>query len=123
MRRRERGNRVVVAFEEVPVRGVRVVDIGAPVTTGVGCSSVGANEGFCATRIPRTTSSYLDDQNDYANTSVVLNLPIRLDGGDGNDDLDSGQNQFAVQDGGPGAACSRGQARPSTTRRARIPSP
>lgn len=98
------GNRVVVAFEEVPVRGVRVVDIGAPVTTGVGCSSVGANEGFCATPdSPDDIVVTLDDQNDYANTSAVLNLPIRLDGGDGNDDLDSGQNQFAVQDGGPGA--------------------
>jgi hypothetical protein len=42
-------NRVVVAFEEDPVRGVRVVDLGAPLTAGAGCSSVGANEAFCPT--------------------------------------------------------------------------
>ena len=66
------GNRVLVAFEEVPVRGVRVVDIGAPVTAGAGCASVGANEGFCATPdLPDEIVVTLDDLNDYANTSAV----------------------------------------------------
>ena len=98
------GNRVVVAFEEVPVRGVRVVDIGTPVTVGTGCTAVGPNEGFCATPdLPEQILVTLADLNDYANTSAVNALPLRLEGGDGDDDLDSGQNEFAVQDGGPGA--------------------
>ena len=98
------GNRVVVAFEENPVRGVRVVDIGAPVTAGAGCTSVGTNEGFCATPgSPDDIVVTLDDEDDYANTSAVNSLPLRLEGGDGADNLNSGQNQFAVQDGGPGA--------------------
>lgn len=98
------GNRVVVALEEHPVRGVRVVDIGAPVTAGSGCTSVGANEGFCATPdLPDDIVMALGDQDDYVNTSGVNALPIRLEGGDGDDNLNSGQNQFAVHDGGPGA--------------------
>lgn len=104
------GNRVVVAFEDVPVQGVRVVDIGAPVTVGTGCTAVGPNEGFCATpALPEQILVTLDDLNDYANTSAVNALPLRLEGGDGNDDLDSGQNQFAVQDGGPGADMFSGE--------------
>jgi len=103
-------NRVLVAVEEEPVRGVRVVDIGAPVTAGTGCASVGTNEGFCATpELPDDIVVTLDDQNDYVNTSAVNALPIRLEGGDGNDNLNSGQNQFAVQDGGPGADMFSGE--------------
>jgi len=104
------GNRVVVALEEQPVRGVRVADVGAPVTAGAGCTSVGPNEGFCATPdLPDDIVVTLDDQNDYVNTSAVNALPIRLEGGEGNDDLNSGQNQFAVQDGGPGADMFSGE--------------
>ncbi len=104
------GNRVVVAFEEVPVRGVRVVDIGAPVTAGAGCTSVGNNEGFCATPgSPDEILVTLDDEDDYANTSAVNSLPLRLEGGNGADNLNSGQNQFAVQDGGPGADMFSGE--------------
>ena len=104
------GNRVVVAFEKVPVQGVRVVDIGAAVTAGTGCTSVEPNEGFCATTDPPDEIVVtLDDQDDYANTSGVDNLPIRLEGGDGDDDLNSGPNQLAVLDGGPDADVFSGE--------------
>jgi Ca2+-binding RTX toxin-like protein len=97
-------NRVVVAFEEDPVRGVRVVDIGATLTAGAGCSSVGGGEAFCPTPILGEIVLTLDDQNDWANTSAVPDgQAVRLEGGDGNDTLDSGLNRNAVQDGGPGA--------------------
>ena len=42
-------NRVFLISEETPVRGIRVIDTGAPVTAGAGCSSVGPNEAFCPT--------------------------------------------------------------------------
>jgi Ca2+-binding RTX toxin-like protein len=103
-------NRVVVAFEEDPVRGVRVVDIGAPLTAGAGCSSVGGSEAFCPTPILGEIVLALGDQNDWANTSAVPEPEaVRLEGGDGNDTLDSGLNRNAVQDGGPGADLLSGE--------------
>jgi Ca2+-binding RTX toxin-like protein len=97
-------NRVVVAFEEDPVRGVRVVDIGAALTAGAGCNSVGGNEAFCPTPSVGEIVVALDDQSDWANTSAVPGgHAIRLEGGGGNDTLNSGGNRNAVQDGGPGA--------------------
>jgi Ca2+-binding RTX toxin-like protein len=103
-------NRVVVAFDEDPVRGVRVVDIGAPLTAGAGCSSVGGSEAFCPTPILGEIVLALGDQNDWANTSAVPEPhAVRLEGGDGNDTLDSGPNRNAVQDGGPGADLLSGE--------------
>jgi Ca2+-binding RTX toxin-like protein len=97
-------NRVVVAFEEVPVSGVRVVDIGASLTAGAGCSSVGGSEAFCPTPTVGEIVVALGDQSDWANTSAVPDgHAIRLEGGGGNDTLNSGANRNAVQDGGPGA--------------------
>ena len=104
------GNRVVVAFEEVPVRGVRVVDIGAPVTAGSRLHVRREERGILRdARFPDEILVTLDDEDDYANTSAVNSLPLRLEGGNGADNLDSGQNQFAVQDGGPGADMSSGE--------------
>ncbi len=103
-------NRVVVAFEEDPVRGLRVVDLGATLTAGAGCSSVGGSEAFCPTPIVGEIVLALDDQNDWANTSAVPDgQAIRLEGGDGNDTLDSGLNRNAVQDGGLGADLLSGE--------------
>jgi Ca2+-binding RTX toxin-like protein len=103
-------NRVVVAFEEDPVRGVRVVDIGAPLTAGTGCSSVGGSEAFCPAPTLGEIVLALDDEDDWANTSAVPDgQPVRLEGGDGNDTLDSGPNRNAVQDGGPGADLLSGE--------------
>jgi Ca2+-binding RTX toxin-like protein len=103
-------NRVVVAFEEDPVRGVRVVDIGAPLTAGAGCSSVDGSEAFCPTPILGEIVLALGDQNDWANTSAVPEPhAVRLEGGEGADTLDSGENRNAVQDGGPGADSLSGE--------------
>ena len=97
-------NRVVLAAEDDPVRGVRVVDLGAPVTAGAGCSSVGPNEAFCPSDTLGAIVLTLDDENDWANTSAVgEDWGVRIEGGDGNDTLYSGSNRYAVQDGGPGA--------------------
>jgi Ca2+-binding RTX toxin-like protein len=103
-------NRVVVAFEEDPVRGVRVVDIGAALTAGAGCSSVGGSEAFCPTPTVGEIVVALGDQNDWANTSAVPHgHAIRLEGAGGNDTLNSGENGNAVQDGGPGADVLSGE--------------
>lgn len=97
-------NRVVVAFEEDPVRGVRVVDLGAALTAGAGCSSAGSNEAFCPTPNVGKILLTLDDEDDWANTAGVPDFhEVRLEGGDGADTLDSGENGSAVQEGGPGA--------------------
>jgi Ca2+-binding RTX toxin-like protein len=103
-------NRVVVAFEEDPVRGVRVVDIGAALTAGAGCSSAGAHEAFCPTPNAGKILLTLDDEDDWANTSALPDgQAVRLEGGDGEDTLDSGANRNAVQDGGPGADSLSGE--------------
>ena len=103
-------NRVVVAFEEDPVRGVRVVDLGAALTAGAGCNSAGANEAFCPTPNPGEILLALGDENDWANTSALPDgQAVRLEGGDGEDTLDSGANRKAVQDGGPGADSLSGE--------------
>jgi Ca2+-binding RTX toxin-like protein len=97
-------NRVVVAAEVDPVEGLRIVDLGAPVTAEAGCSSVGANEAFCAGPTLGGITLTLDDEDDWANTSAVSERwGVRLYGGDGNDSLYSGSNRYALQDGGPGA--------------------
>jgi Ca2+-binding RTX toxin-like protein len=94
-------NRIFVFTES---GGVRAVDTGAPVTAGAGCASVGLHEAFCA-NIDYSDSSYIvraGDMDDYVSTSgAALARPSRLQGGAGDDRLDSGWNQ--TLDGGPGA--------------------
>jgi Ca2+-binding RTX toxin-like protein len=103
-------NRVVVALEEDPVRGVRVVDIGAALSAGDGCNSAGSNEAFCPTPNVGKILLTLDDEDDWANTAGVPDgHDVRLEGGEGADTLDSGENRNAVQDGGPGADSLSGE--------------
>jgi Ca2+-binding RTX toxin-like protein len=103
-------NRVVVAAEVDPVEGIRIVDLGAPLTAGAGCSSVGANEAFCASPSLGAVVLTLDDEDDWANTAAVGGgHALRIEGGDGDDTLYSGGNRNAVQDGGPGADYMSGE--------------
>jgi len=87
--------------------GMHVIDLGATVTAGAGCTSVNANEGFCAADSPQSLNIQVaaDDMNDYVDlepAGVFVNS--FLDGGAGNDTLIGGNasngNTF---DGGLGA--------------------
>jgi Ca2+-binding RTX toxin-like protein len=83
--------------------GVRAIDTGAPVTAGAGCSSAGSHEAFCAA-IDYANSSYIvraGDMADYVSTAAAGVIAGRLEGGAGDDTLDSGWGQ--TLDGGPGA--------------------
>ena len=103
-------NRVFLISEEKPVRGFRVIDPGAAVTAGTGCTSVGANEAFCAIPdFPDHVLVSVDDMDDYVNTSASSSSLTRLEGGDGNDALYSGSNSFGALDGGPGADVLSGE--------------
>ena len=102
-------NHVLVAVEEEPVRGVRAVDIGAPVTAGAGCASVGPNEGFCVTPdLPEDIVVTLDDQNDFANTSAVK-PPHSPRGGEGNDASIPARTNSRYGTAGPGADMFSGE--------------
>ena len=103
-------NRVFLIREEKPVPGFRLIDTGAAVTAGAGCSSVGPNEAFCPT--PNSVDEVLvsvDDEDDYVNTSASPSSLTRLEGGEGNDALYSGSNGSATLDGGPGADVMSGE--------------
>ena len=103
-------NRVFLIQEEKPLRGTRLIDTGAAVTAGAGCSSVGPNEAFCPT--PDFADHVLvsvGDLNDYVNTSAAPSGLTSLEGGDGNDALHSGSNSSATLDGGPGADVMSGE--------------
>lgn len=101
-------NRVFLISEERPVRGFRVIDSGAAVTAGAGCTSVGPNEAFCAIpNFPDHVLVSVDDEDDYVNTSAATS-EIRIEGGDGNDALYAGQSR-TVLDGGAGADVFEGE--------------
>ena len=103
-------NRVFLISEERPVRGFRVIDSGAAVTAGAGCTSVGPHEAFCAIpNFPDHVLVSVDDMNDYVNTSAAVPGETRLEGGDGNDALYTGQDFAAVMDGGAGADVFEGE--------------
>src|SRR4029079_3436372 len=96
-------NRAFLIQEEKPLRGTRLIDTGAAVTAGAGCSSVGPNEAFCPT--PDFADHVLvsvGDLNDYVNTSAAPSGLTSLEGGDGNDALHSGSNSSATLHGGAG---------------------
>ncbi len=102
-------NHVFLISEEKPVRGFRVIDTGAAVTAGAGCTSVGAHEAFCAIPdFPDHVLVSVDDMNDYVNTSAALPGETRLEGGTGNDALYAGEDS-AVLDGGAGADVFEGE--------------
>jgi hypothetical protein len=114
-------NRVFLIHEEKPVRGFRLIDTGAPVTAGAGCSSVGPNEAFCPTPdFVHHILVSLDDEDDYVNTSASSSSLTRLEGGDGNDALYSGFNSSATLDEGRAPMSCPGTSPPWTTRHGRI---
>ena len=116
-------NRVFLISEERPVRGFRVIDSGAAVTAGAGCTSVGPHEAFCAIpNFPDHVLVSVDDMNDYVNTSAAVPGETRLEGGDGNDALYTGQDFAAVMDGGAGADVFEGELATVDYRRGRTPS-
>jgi Ca2+-binding RTX toxin-like protein len=93
-------NRVYVVED---VGGFRIVDVTAPVTAGVGCASVNANEAAC----PGFSSGLVihlitRDMNDYIKVSGGRYQLARLEAGDGADELEGGFSSN-ILDGGPGA--------------------
>jgi Ca2+-binding RTX toxin-like protein len=103
-------NNVFLVFEEEPVRGLRLIDLGATVAPGPGCSSAMENEAFCPTPdFPGQILVTTDDGDDYINTVAATVGEVRLEGGDGDDELYSGQNLGAVLDGGLGADVLSGE--------------
>lgn len=108
----------VMAFEAAPgeanrvfvirdLSGMRLFDLGVPVTAGGGCTQVNASEAFCAsddlTLLEIDVAA--DDENDYVDLQPAGSfLSSKLDGGDGDDTLYGGF-AFAgnVFDGGSGA--------------------
>jgi Ca2+-binding RTX toxin-like protein len=97
-------NRVFVVQDP---NGKRLIDTGAAVTAGAGCTSVNANEAFCAAADPTilTIDVAADDMNDYVDlSSAGLYAYSALDGGTGDDTLIGGDTaQDNLYDGGPGA--------------------
>jgi Ca2+-binding RTX toxin-like protein len=91
-------NRVVVAFEEDPVRGVRVVDIGAKLTAGAGCSSLNDFGGGATNLVGGPGRDVLKS---------IGFQDSELHGGDGNDTLIGG-NGAQFFDGGKGNDLLRG---------------
>jgi len=84
--------------------GVVAIDLGAAVTAGTGCASVNASAASCGSvPLGSDVEVLADDMNDYVNTVALEGFyENRIDGGDGNDDLNSGST-YSVLDGGPGS--------------------
>jgi len=96
-------NRVFVVHDPA---GMHVIDTGAAVTAGAGCSQEAAGEAFCAADDTTilTIDVAADDQDDHVDLSPAGTfLASRIDGGPGDDTL-TGGNAFSgnVFDGGPG---------------------
>jgi Ca2+-binding RTX toxin-like protein len=79
-----------------------ILDPGATITAGAGCSSVNANEVTCsATGITRINVKALDGDDSLGIDDSVGTTPARLDGGPGDDVVVGGPgNDFVI--GGPG---------------------
>jgi Ca2+-binding RTX toxin-like protein len=98
-------NRVFVSTDS---GGVHVIDTGATVTAGDGCTTLAPNEGFCAATVKKQGSLWLymalDDENDYANVLPGTLGSVSIDGGANDDELIAGGallNNWV--DGGMGA--------------------
>lgn len=98
-------NRVFVSTDSA---GVHVIDTGATVTAGDGCTTLAPNEGFCAATVKKQGSFWLymalDDGNDYANVLPSTLGSVSIDGGADDDELIAGGALFNNWvDGGMGA--------------------
>jgi Ca2+-binding RTX toxin-like protein len=102
-------------FASTDSQGVHVIDTGATVTAGAGCTAPTPNEGFCAATVKKQTATQLQintgDQDDYVNILPgTLNLAI-VDGGTGEDELiGGGARSGNWLEGGPGADILEGRA-------------
>jgi Ca2+-binding RTX toxin-like protein len=94
-------NHVIVASQD---GGVVVIDVGAPVFAGAGCTFETPHAASCASVGSSHVEIFADDMGDYVNTAA-LELESRIEGGDGDDVLSTGvvYNSRTVMDGGPGA--------------------
>jgi Ca2+-binding RTX toxin-like protein len=72
--------------------GYRVVDLGAAITPGLGCTAVNSSEVFCAfTLVVEETPKvdiFLGDLNDFASIAPTFSNEATVDGGDGTDELE-----------------------------------
>ena len=102
-------NRIFVSTDS---EGVRVIDTGATVTAGAGCTAPAAHEGHCVAN-PGQTRLQINagDEDDYVNILPgTLNLAI-VDGGAGEDELiGGGARSGNWLEGGPGADILEGRA-------------
>jgi Ca2+-binding RTX toxin-like protein len=83
--------------------GYRVIDLGAAITAGTGCSSVSSSEVFCAFVVvfhePPTIDILLGDQGDFASVAGTYSDEITVDGESGADELELGAGCELVFDG------------------------
>ena len=98
-------NRIFVSTD---ANGVHVIDTGATVAAGTGCTAPSANEGFCAATVKKQAALRLliaaGDQSDYVNVPPVTLPTVNIDGGAGGDELIGGGAKFNnFVDGGLGA--------------------
>jgi Ca2+-binding RTX toxin-like protein len=74
--------------------GYRVVDVGAAITAGPGCTAVNSSEVFCAFTLvfeeTPTVDVFLGDLNDFASISPKFSSETTVDGEDGADALEIG---------------------------------
>ena len=102
-------NRIFVSTDS---EGVRVIDTGAIVTAGAGCTAPADHEGHCAANPAQTRLEInAGDEDDYVDILPgTLNLAI-VDGGAGEDELiGGGARSGNLLEGGPGADILRGRA-------------
>src|SRR6266508_609314 len=84
--------------------GYRVIDLGAAITAGLGCSSVSSSEVFCAFVVDfddesPTIDILLGDQGDFASVAGTYSDEITVDGESGADELELGAGCELVFDG------------------------
>jgi Ca2+-binding RTX toxin-like protein len=97
-------NRVFVSTDS---EGVHVIDTGATVTAGPGCTTLAPNEGLCPETIKKQSSLWLYivlyDGDDFANVLPGTLGSVSIDGGAGDDELIAGGAIYNnVVDGGLG---------------------
>lgn len=81
-------NRLLLFFSP---GGYRVIDLGAAITAGSGCSAVSSSEVFCGFVLADESASIdilLGDQNDFASVAGTFSDKTTVDGESGNDELE-----------------------------------